>query len=879
MGGRKRGFFILGIVLLLSLSFVSAGFSGLYKMTGDVVNADDIVGWTQWFDIDDSSGSGDYELLENYDIGFNVCSNPISVECQTTTGLDYSQTGETVYADLSKGCWCVNSLQDDSVCNYDYKVRFNCGEEVEETWCTDSDGGLNYYVRGSAYNSRGNELLDECIVTNTAGEVNTLREAVCFDYTTSSADLNHVKFEDYICPNGCVDGACVEVAEESYCDGSRCLVYEDDVVYMNEYSFELLDLDVDNYYENRIDVQFKFYGESYEFSSWDIGDSEDFHYYEDGKAIEAELTLLDFDDNKNFISFEYEITGAGDCIDSDRGLNIYIAGSAEIEGVGGSSDYCDYYDDKNILYEAVCNDDGSYGKVRMECSGDTPYCLRGACTNEEPVLVDSDGGDNPGVKGSIWSIKSFESYESADYCFDENDPWNFEECSGETCELREYYPIGIINTFRDYSCVDGCVDGACVEFENCGEGVISVIEKQKSESCDDVLYISFVDSDKAAFTLNGVVTETLGEGGIFFSDVYEYEIKDILYSSNDEVPSKVELSFKRITPMQSCSDVSGVICSEEEYCDGGWNFETSDIFWGEKCCVGGSCVPKFEENCELGERCTLKPFGQVVIDGFVFLAVTGEKWDYEGAPRVEWVSFYVDSVKVGKSQLIENEETSFETVSGSVISIFVDDIDYELDDSGEVVFIVEREGGGVSYCNQNVDDVLSCLLYEGDKAIIDDNPDYYHSIDYIDDDEVKLNLEWEGLEISIPKLREGDYYNVKELNDYNPDSEVMYNIHILDILYSSEESDVFMVKFEVLLNSLVDGSCDNGCLVGDTCVPVCYRKDGMYCGLGKNMNDQFDSGEECDNSCECESNACVNGQCISGGLIQKIIDWLGGFFG
>jgi hypothetical protein len=55
-------FLILG-VLILGVGIVSAGlfdFNFKTKITGNAINSD---GWTDWFDRDNPSGSGDYETL------------------------------------------------------------------------------------------------------------------------------------------------------------------------------------------------------------------------------------------------------------------------------------------------------------------------------------------------------------------------------------------------------------------------------------------------------------------------------------------------------------------------------------------------------------------------------------------------------------------------------------------------------------------------------------------------------------------------------------------------------------------------------------------------------------------------------------------------
>lgn len=79
--------------------------------------------WTQWYDRDNPGGVGDYEDRVSQIPA--VCANPSAVECTTTGGVDWTQTGEVVTCTPSAGCYCVNANQPDGHCQ-DYIVRFCC---------------------------------------------------------------------------------------------------------------------------------------------------------------------------------------------------------------------------------------------------------------------------------------------------------------------------------------------------------------------------------------------------------------------------------------------------------------------------------------------------------------------------------------------------------------------------------------------------------------------------------------------------------------------------------------------------------------------------------------------------------------------------------
>ncbi|PTL76775.1 hypothetical protein [Vitiosangium sp. GDMCC 1.1324] len=81
--------------------------------------------WTPWFNRDTPSGTGDSELLSDFLAqAFPVCSNPVAIECQTTSGVNWSSTGQ-VYSCTLAGGSCTNSQQSNGTC-LDYQVRFLC---------------------------------------------------------------------------------------------------------------------------------------------------------------------------------------------------------------------------------------------------------------------------------------------------------------------------------------------------------------------------------------------------------------------------------------------------------------------------------------------------------------------------------------------------------------------------------------------------------------------------------------------------------------------------------------------------------------------------------------------------------------------------------
>ncbi|XP_051281007.1 uncharacterized protein si:dkey-205h13.2 isoform X2 [Dicentrarchus labrax] len=89
---------------------------------------------TRWFDHDDPTGNGDYEVLSDF---LNIyprelCPEPIAIEVQTISGEPASNTSDTfLNYDATYGFACVNADQGSRTCE-DYRVRFTCPKEFCE---------------------------------------------------------------------------------------------------------------------------------------------------------------------------------------------------------------------------------------------------------------------------------------------------------------------------------------------------------------------------------------------------------------------------------------------------------------------------------------------------------------------------------------------------------------------------------------------------------------------------------------------------------------------------------------------------------------------------------------------------------------------------
>jgi len=71
-----------------------------------------------------------------------------------------------------------------------------------------------------------------------------------------------------------------------------------------------------------------------------------------------------------------------------------------------------------------------------------------------------------------------------------------------------------------------------------------------------------------------------------------------------------------------------------------------------------------------------------------------------------------------------------------------------------------------------------------------------------------------------------------------------------------------------------------GCSLDKQCYPFGYRKNQTFCSdLDKQFTEQKKADSSCENNFECSTNLCIDDQCVSSGLLQRIFGWFGRLFG
>ncbi len=71
----------------------------------------------------------------------------------------------------------------------------------------------------------------------------------------------------------------------------------------------------------------------------------------------------------------------------------------------------------------------------------------------------------------------------------------------------------------------------------------------------------------------------------------------------------------------------------------------------------------------------------------------------------------------------------------------------------------------------------------------------------------------------------------------------------------------------------------NGCVYNKKCLNVGTKLGRRYCSLSGEMYTQKGEGSYCINNFECQSNLCVDGECVSSGAWRKFLAWFRNIFG
>lgn len=281
------------------------------------------------------------------------CGGNQLIDCEETT-----RRGRTYYAEV-----CESSYKTECMENPKCKRRYNIiGVEECGVSCTDSDGGKDYYVKGTAtgiFGGQQSSFTDSCCSGNSCDLDNG--ESVLETY----CEGEYIRTEVFDCPNGCQDGACVNATTPSSCDELPLII---NASYGATCTDQKYDKRADTDSDGDIDV--------FDLASWGLNSNN--------------LTWCSEQLAKTSDPCAENVT----CTDSDGGEDYYMRGTVSywlndaqgiMTGTHTSTDQCA---DSNTLWEYSCN---SYdpnqiiSPIHYTCPNG---CEDGACVEEPKVTYE-----------------------------------------------------------------------------------------------------------------------------------------------------------------------------------------------------------------------------------------------------------------------------------------------------------------------------------------------------------------------------------------------------------------------------------------------------------------------------------------------------------
>lgn len=271
---------------------------------------------------------------------------------------------------------------------------------LSSTWCTDSDGGINYYVQGFS-NSSNSSGTDLCM------DSNNLREYYCAGgMYTAWLQTNCNIFGNYVCQNGaCVLNQAANTCTDS--DGGLNYNTLGSVYGFNQSSgqnYTFVDVCGEGNYRNHV---YERYCTSSNTSSWNLYDC-----ISDGKICQN-----------------------GVCVTNTTNP---ICGNGVVE----SGEQCD----GTNLNGQTCVSRGFTGGT-LSCSGSCTFNTASCTVTYANGCYDSDGGINPNTFGSLYG------YNGSNFTI-------HDVCSG-TVQIREAFCSGVAPNATRITCSNGCSNGAC----------------------------------------------------------------------------------------------------------------------------------------------------------------------------------------------------------------------------------------------------------------------------------------------------------------------------------------------------------------------------------------------------------------------------------
>ena len=587
------------------------------------------------------------------------------------------------------------------------------------------------------------------------------------------------------------------------------------------------------------------------------------------------------------------------CTDTDGGWNYTIRGTTT--GFTASNQPYEQTDrcSGDYIAEYACDGEEVVGRSSQKCNEIIAgtYCLDGACVSGGTTCVDGDNGNDFYVRSNL----TVNGVVYLDYC-------EGNALQEANCDYTDYY--------NHYQCPNGCRDGACTE-ENT---TISNVSCTRDSQCDSSSerYCSN-DSRECTRTTSyrctgGECVESGGGGGcsapcpngclegmcIVAGD--SGGMNECLDNPNnywDQETDRCYQGYSGGAILNLCLDL-----------DGGSNYYKRAHTFGFR-----SYSTADDSDRDLRIRTGGKDYCDIE---------TGQMLEYYCDENGYIRTIYFDCPR-GCADDGACVIGSGEEVSEQVKCVF--------DGSKEeqecyLAGSFSEEDEGVKYCRGKETCVIDVLGYEGEKitwksscggydyTILDGENEY---VDFnceggeIDDDE---EIEKIGFFASYWECYDGESMNdisemcfpgevwqmrAEEFCDghcYDDQSKCGVNsFSVSDDCYLDDSApDCSMLNCpNAYYDSFWGGCrcadiddenifepeivCRDSCPRNGKCYQFGHRKSEDFCSDEGMFVDQRGSGEVCENSFECKSNVCVDGECVKAGLFKKFVNWFRNIFG
>ena len=302
--------------------------------------------------------------------------------------------------------------------------------------CSDTDGGLNYYVKGSISwsDSYGNYNFgpDYCV------DSTKLAEGYCYPGNTLPPQVQYA-----LCPYGCYNGACLS-SGSNITNTTNTISCSDTDGGLNYYSKGST-----NWIEN---------GESHSWTEYCMDNTTLRETYcpdstSSPQMQNAYCTYGCLNGACQQQTPSYTIT----CSDSDNGIDYSTKGVASWSSTNGSSgSLADSCTGSSTIAEAYCVNSSALPKIQYSTC---QYgCSEGTCLSQPSVTTytitcsDSDNGLDYSAKGTVyWSSTNGTSASLTDHCLNSN------TVTESYCPTSSSLPMT-----TNYYCTYGCSDGICL---------------------------------------------------------------------------------------------------------------------------------------------------------------------------------------------------------------------------------------------------------------------------------------------------------------------------------------------------------------------------------------------------------------------------------